>query len=107
MKPSKETLLPYVHNRKEAAEKFGVSCKTILRWLKSYNIYEHGHYGRGKLNQEKAREIRQKYDEGMAIKNLAQEYKVTFATISRVIHRITYREPSLDQANVSVVYNPH
>jgi len=57
MKPSRESLLPYVHKREEAAEFFGVSQKTILRWLKGYGIYEHGQYGRGKLNKSKAIEI--------------------------------------------------
>lgn len=106
MKPSKEDLLPYVHKRKEAADIFGVSEKTILRWLKSYNIYEHGQYGRGKLDTKKAKEIREKNKAGISIKKLANEYGVTFATISRVVHYLTYKE-SEDKAKVSVIYNPH
>ena len=106
MKPSKESLLPYIHNRKEAAENFGVSDKTILRWLKGYNIYEHGQYGRSKLDSAKACDIRKKHHKGVSIKKLAEEYKVTFSTISRVVSHITYKE-SVDKAKVSVVYNPH
>jgi len=106
MKPSKEDIIPYIHKRKEAAQKFEVSEKTILRWLKSYGIYEHGQYGRGKLNFEKAKEIRNKYKDGTSMKKLAQEYKVTFATISRVVRYITYKEFT-EEAIISVIYNPH
>lgn len=106
MKPSKQELLSYVHKREEAVEKFGVSQKTILRWLKNYNIYEHGQYGRGKLNQNKAQEIRQQHREGASIKNLAQKRQVTFSTISRIVHNITYKETSVNGAKISVVYNP-
>jgi len=95
MKPSKESLLPYIHNRKEAAENFGVSDKTILRWLKG-----------SKLDSAKACDIRKKHHKGVSIKKLAEEYKVTFSTISRVVSHITYKE-SVDKAKVSVVYNPH
>jgi transposase len=107
MKPPKEELEPYVHDRKAATKKYDVSEKTIIRWLKSYNIYEHGHYGRGKIGKEKAVEIRTKHQEGASIKSLAKEYDVSFASISRVVHRITYKDAGPDFANVSVVYNPH
>ena len=107
MKPSKKELKPYIHDRKTAAKVFGVSEKTIIRWLKSYDLYEHGHYGRGKLNAQKAIEIREKHQTGMSMKQLAEEYGVTFATISRVVHRITYRDAGGNSsANVTVVYNP-
>ena len=106
MKPSREELLPYVHDKRGAAEVFGVSEKTILRWLKSHNIYEHGQYGRGKLNLKKAREIRQRHKEGVSIKSLAEEYQVTFAAISRVVPHITYKEHSINDALINVIYNP-
>lgn len=106
MKPSKESLLPYVHKREEAAEFFGVSQKTILRWLNNYGIYEHGQYGRGKLNHRKATEIRKQHKNGVSIKELAKKHKVTFATISRVVHHITYKEVHSNEAIISVIYNP-
>lgn len=107
MKPSKNDLTPYIHDRKSAAEIYGVSEKTIIRWLKSYGIYEHGHYGRGKIGKENALEIRQKHKDGESIKNLAKEYGVSFAAVSRVIHKITYKDVGHDCASISVVYNPN
>ena len=105
MKPSKEDLVPYIHDKKTATKIYNVSEKTVIRWLKSYNIYEHGHYGRGKIGKENAITIRDKHIHGVSMKDLAQEYKVSFAAISRVIHGITYKEIH-DCASVSVVYNP-
>lgn len=107
MKPSKEDLIPYVYDRKAAAKLYDVSEKTIIRWLKSYNIYEHGHYGRGKIGKDKTVEIRKKHQEGASIKSLAKEYDVSFAAISRVVHKITYKEIGPDSASVTVFYNPH
>lgn len=107
MKPSKEDLAPYVHDRKEAAKTFNVSEKTVMRWLKSYGMYEHGHYGRGKIGKAKAVEIREKHKQGVPIKILAEQYQVSFAAISRVIHKITYKDAGHDSASISVVYNPH
>lgn len=106
MKPPKEDLVPYIHDRKSAAKLYGVTEKTIIRWLKSYDIYEHGHYGRGKIGKEKAVEIRKKHQKGATIKNLAEEYGVSFAAVSRVVHKITYKDAGPDSAKVSVVYNP-
>jgi hypothetical protein len=58
-----------------------------------------------KLNKTKAREIRAKYNnQKLPIKKLAQEYKVTFATISRILHNITYRDK--DFSKVYVIHNP-
>ena len=107
MKPPKEDLVPYVHDRKAAANLYDVSEKTIIRWMKFYGIYKHGHYGRGKIGKDKAIEIRKKHKAGIPIKTLAAEYDVSFAAISRVVHKITYRDAGPDIASVSVVYNPH
>lgn len=106
MKPSKKLLLPYVHKREEGAEFFGVSQKTILRWLKIYGIYEHGQYGRGKLNKSKATEIRKQHKNGVSIKELATKHEVTFSAISRVVHYVTYKESHSNKAIISVTYNP-
>jgi transposase len=101
MKPLKEQLLHL--NRVEIAERFGVSDRTVVRWLQHHDIFERR--GSGKLSLKKAREIRRKHDAGASIKELAEEYDVTFATASRVLHRLTYKDP--DFAKVSVIYNPH
>ena len=103
MKPSKEELLRV--NRDEIAEKYGVCQKTVVRWLKSYGIFES--QGRGKLNMKKAKEMRNKHSEGRSIKSLAKEYGVSFASASRAIQRITYDDRKPDFAGVSVIYNPN
>lgn len=105
MKPSKEELLPYVgDNRKRIAEIFDVSERTVVRWLKEYGLFQR--VGRGKLSLKKARLIRQEHHKGASIKELSSKYNVTFASISRVIHHITYPDRK-EFAKVSVIYNPH
>jgi transposase len=104
MKPSSKELIEFIDDHKKAADHFGVSEKTICRWMKVYGIYQPKmNYGT-KLSFEKAREIRKKYSDGAEIKNLAEEYHVTFSTISRIIHNITYTEIK-ETATVSVTYN--
>jgi len=107
MKVSKEDLLPYLKDRKAAAKKFGVCERTVVRWLQIWGLYEpKENYGCGKLDLQKAEEIRRKHKEGASVKDLAKEYSVTFSSISRVIHNITYKKQQSEKAEVSVVYNP-
>ena len=74
--------------------------------MQADGIYESKiNYG-AKLNSQKAREIRAKYESGISIKDIAKEYKVTFSTVSRIIQNVTYREIK-ETARVAVVYNPH
>ena len=105
MKPSKAELQLFVADYKSAANQFKVSEKTVSRWMKSEGLHEvKENYG-VKLNLEKAREIRLKHSEGVEIKDLALQYNVTFSTISRIIHNITYTEIK-ETAKVKVIYNP-
>jgi len=106
MKPSAEKIRTLANNIKEAAKQFDVSEKTICRWLKSEGLYEcKSNYG-VKLNMQKAKEIRKKFNEGFEIKELASEYCVTFSAISRIVKNITYCEIK-ETAIVKVVYNPY
>lgn len=108
MKASKSELLLYLNDRKDAAKKFEVCERTIVRWMISYDLYQpQENYGSRKLGPEKAKEIREKKKEGSSLKELAQDYGVTFASISRVVHGITYKEPPPEKAKVTMVYNPH
>ena len=108
MKASKTDLLPYLNNRKEAAKKFGVCERTVVRWLISYDLYQaRKNYGCRKLDIQKAKKIREKHKEGASLKELAKGYGVTFSSISRVVHGITYKEPPPEEAKVTMVYNPH
>lgn len=101
MRPSKEELLNL--DRDEISEKFGVSDRTVVRWLQHYKLFERR--GRGKLSRQKAREMRNKHAQGASIKDLAEEYDVTFASASRAINNVTYNDRH-DYARVSVIYNP-
>lgn len=106
MIPRKEDLLPYVDNRKSAADKFDVSEKTIVNWLKRYDLYKaKPNFGCGKLDMDKALTIRRLYKEGVAMRSLAKQYGVTVATISRVVNNVIYVQIK-EVAEVSVVYNP-
>lgn len=104
MRPPKEQL---TGDWKADAERFGVSERTVRRWLKFYDMYcPTPNFGGSKLNLRLAREIRCRYtNEGVSIKDLAQAYQVTFSTISRILHNQTY--PEKDTAKVSMIYNEH
>lgn len=105
MTPKKEDLIPFVNNRKEASKIFGVTEKTIVNWMKKYEIYHpKENYGCNKLNSQKAIEIRKLHLQGHTIKELAEKYEVTFATISRIIKNSIYKQ-DIDTALISVVYN--
>lgn len=105
MIPNKEDLIPYVYYRKEAAKKFGVTEKTIINWLKKYNLYKPiKNYGCNKLNLEKATEIRELNKNGDSIKKLSSEYNVTFATISRILNNKIYKHDK-NFSTINVSYN--
>ena len=104
MRPKKKELESFVGDRPAAAKHFDVSERTILRWFKHYGLFQRK--GRGKLDLYKARKIRQKHKDGVSIKDLAKEYNVTFASISRIIQRINYKDPE-ELADVQVLYNPN
>lgn len=103
--PPVEELQPYVDNRKGAAEKFCVSERTIVRWMQQYDIYRpKNNYGCGKLDADKAREMRRLSKQGKTMKEIAVQFKVTISTVSRVLNNTVYKE-STDVAEVSVIYN--
>ena len=105
MKPSKPELNKFVNNIKEASKKFEVCERTIYRWMKDCGLYvRRENYG-SKLNMQKAQKIREKYKNGFKIKDIAKEYGVTFSTISRILHNITYCEVK-ETAYIKVIYNP-
>jgi hypothetical protein len=107
MAPKKEDLIPHINNRKEAAKFFDVTEKTIVNWMKKYDLYSpKDNFGCNKLNFEKALKIRELYKNGAKIKDLSKSYNVTFATISRIIHNLIYKDNTKTNiALVNVVYN--
>ena len=106
MIPKLTDLNPFLGDVEKIAIHFNVSDRTVRRWLSHYEIYEpKKNFGPNKLGKKKAREIRAKYNnQKVSIKKLAEEYGVTFATISRILHNITY--PDKDFSKVYVVHNP-
>lgn len=106
-RPPKEELLAFT-DKKQAAEHYKVSVRTIVRWLEFYDSYApRANFGSNKLSLQKAREIRDLHTAGVSMKVLAKKYKVTFSAISRVVHNLTHREAIHDTSTVSVIYNPH
>ena len=102
-----DKLASYDGDRGKIAENFGVSERTVIRWLQYYELYQpRANYGCNKLSLKKAREIRKLHEGGASMKDLASKYKVTFSSISRIIHKITYKEFKVT-ADVWVIYNPH
>lgn len=105
MRQSREDILPFVDDRKGGAAYFGVSERTFTRWLEFYGFYHtKENYQSHKLSVEQVAEIRQLYKDGTKMKRLAELYKVTFATVSRVVHNVTHKRIT-ETAKISVIYN--
>lgn len=105
MIPQKEELIPYVHYRKDGAKKFKVTEKTIVNWLKFYDLYKPiKNYGCNKLNFEKATKIRELNKNGDSIKKLSADYNVSFATISRILKNKIYKHDK-NFSTINVSYN--
>lgn len=105
MRPLLTEIRQFMGDPKKIAEKYSVSMKTAIRWLKYYGLFKPDKsYNPGKLGMDNAREIRKLHKNGVSMKNLAVQYDVTFSTISRVVHNIIYQEQH-DSAQVSMIYN--
>lgn len=103
--PELADLLPYVSNRAEAVQKFQVTEKTIIRWMKQYEIYQPiRNCVSKKLNFELAQQIRELHKTGKTINELSTQFKVTPSAIGRAVHGITYKE-GREVADVQVIYN--
>lgn len=108
MIPKKEELIKFSKNTKEAADKYQVTERTIINWMKKYKIYNPKlNYGCNKLDFDKAEQIRLLYQNNeLKIKDLAKKFDVTNATISRIINNKIYKEKEKDTAKISVIYAP-
>ena len=106
--------------RKKAAKILGISERTLQKNMNNYGITfrdwrpkkEHikrKGWGGYKLNRQKAQDIREMFENGEKIKNIAKNYNVTFSAISRIINNITYKENRTrfgGEAKVNVEYRP-
>lgn len=105
--PAAGELARYAEDRKAGAEKYGVTQKTMLRWLRQYHLCPaKGECSSHRLDMDKAIEIRKRHEGGESMKDLAAAYNVTISTISRIVHNVTYRHYK-EAADISVIYNPN
>ena len=106
-KPPKESLEQYINDKEAAAKEFGVTVRTIYRWMSSMGIIEcKENYGR-KLTKESAEEIRFGFSQGSSVKELAKKHSVTLAAVYRVINNVTHKGSeslSQDTAQISAIY---
>jgi hypothetical protein len=80
---------------REIGSKYGCSTRTVQRWRKKLGVKRPG-WGPGKLDMEKACEIRRLYfEEGKTQQELADMFGVSQAAIGRVVNNITYKERTL------------
>lgn len=106
MIPPKDKLLPYHGDKNLIAKDFQVTVRTVYRWLKFHELDNpKKNFGPYKLDECKAREIRNLHTKGVSAKDLAENYGVTVAAIGRILNNVTYREIK-ETAEVFVVYNP-
>jgi len=104
--------------RKQAARHFGCSERTLQKWMNCYEIKlrdykpartKRNGWGANKLDIFKAREIRKRFCDGEEVKELAKEFGVSFASVSRIIRNETYKDGIgivSGHAQVNVVHNP-
>lgn len=108
MIPSKDSLIPYQDKFRDAAHRFGVTIRTIRRWMCHYGIYKSRKgYGPGKLNPAKAAEIRRLYRSDQYTQSkLAEQYGVTQAMICKIISNVAYRVDLMIGGSVSAKKTP-
>ena len=103
-RPTKKDLEPFVQNKDLAANKFGVSVRTIYRWMTFHDLVESKKNMGPKLDKEKATEIRKKVSQGRCIKQVAKDYNLSLSSVYRVVNNETYKEPTKDIAQISAIY---
>lgn len=88
-------------NDKTLAEKYSCSVRTVQRWRSKLRLKRPG-WGPGKLDMEKAREIRHLYyQNNLTQKDLAGMYGVSQAAIGRVVNNISYPEKNVGISGTS------
>lgn len=87
---------------KMIADKYDCSVRTVQRWRSRLRIKRDG-WGPGKLDYEKAREIRHIYNQRkMTQEALARLYGVSQAAIGRVVNNISYPEKAVGLSGESL-----
>ena len=81
------------------------SCFSYKTDVSEYDANTHKKIGVSKLNHDKAKEIRNLYNDGVKVSDIAKIYDVTISSIYNVVNNVTYHQ-SNNVADVKVIYNP-
>lgn len=101
MKPKKSDIVNL--NREDISKKFNVSLKTAIRWQKEHDLYESKIV---RLDEDSVLNIRQGFEKGDSVKDLANKYNVSLSSIYRIINNETHHF-NQTLARISVNYNPN
>jgi len=105
MKPTREELEKFQNDLAGGATAFGVSERTIRRWLEAEGLYRPMEgYGPNKLTTKQVDEIRhlhtvKKYTQAQ----LGKRFGVTQATIGRIINNIYHKKADLKIGGAAIV----
>ena len=112
MKPPKQELIPYQNDFPGAAKQFGVTERTIRRWMVSYELYQpKNNFGPGKLTKKQVQEIRVLYEADACTQAaLAERFGVSQPTIGKIVNHISHKTGDLRfgssaQATVNLHYD--
>lgn len=84
------------------AKRYLCSVRTIQRWRSKLKLNKCPGWGPGKLNLEKAREIRHLYENNSLTQSaIAKIYGVSQAAIGRIINNISYPEKNVGISGTS------
>mgnify|MGYP002624854821 CR=1 FL=1 len=92
-RPDRLELIPYQNHLEEAAKNFGVSQRTIRRWLTEVGLYNpRKGWGRGKLARTQVQKIRDLYrQEKQTQAEMAEMFDVSQAMICRIVNNLSHR----------------
>jgi transposase len=103
--PSPEDLKPFVNDIANAAVHFGVSERTVRRWLHASGLTEKKSGWGPKLNKSQVNEVHRLDREGVRIVDIAKIMNVSHVAISKILNGRTHTPKGTDTAIVSVIYN--
>ena len=106
-RPNKSELIDYMHDIKGAALRWGVNERTIRRWLALEDLYNpRDGYGPGKLDKEKAAQIRRLSSTGYTQSQLGTIFNVSQAMVGRVVNNIAHPVNMRLKGTAEVKYSP-
>lgn len=103
--PSLEDLKPFVNDIANAAVHFGVSERTVRRWLQSSGLTEKKSGWGPKLNKSQVNEVHKLDREGLKVVEIAKLMNVSHVAISKILNGQSHAPKGKETAIISVVYN--